>query len=271
MPPTAADGTAFASNLGQGTYMVSALAPGYASASQQVTLGGGPTPMLQLRLESTSGILEGQVTDGVSGAGLAGATVVLANWTTVTDTTGHYRLERVPPGAYTLQVSMQGYGAYQVRTAIDPYGTHTLDVALSPLIGLLRVQVLDAGTGQPIEGATVTYGTTAEAGDQAAEPCADYALLTPLKRSREYHALRPRVSDLRPTDAWQQDGLHFFVFALHPIDGEATTEPPVAVFAMRPDVQDPVSAVVVRSRPDGLEPEVTPIPAAETDSAPPPL
>ena len=149
-------------------------------------------------------------------------------------------------------------------------GTHTLDVSLSPLIGFLQVQVVDADTGQPIEGATVSYGTTGEGGNQAAEPCADYALLTPLKRSREYHVLRPRVSDLRPTDAWQQDGLHFFVFALHPIDGEATTpnEPPVAVFAMRPDADDPVSAVVVRPRSDGLEPEITPITAAETDSVP---
>ena len=71
MAPTPADGTAFASNLGQGTYAVSALAPGYASASQQVTLSGGPLPTLQIRLESTSGILEGQVTDVVSGTGLA--------------------------------------------------------------------------------------------------------------------------------------------------------------------------------------------------------
>jgi Carboxypeptidase regulatory-like domain len=249
--------------------VLSVAAAGYGSVTHQVTLNGGPLPTLQIRLESR-GILEGQVTDIVSGAGLPGATVSLGQSTAMTDKNGHYRLEGVPPGAYALQVNMPGYGAHHVHTTIEPRGSHTLDVTLSPLPGLLRVQVVDADTGQPIEGATVSYGTTAEAAAQAAEPCADYGLLVPLKRSREYHAVRPRVSDLRPTDAWQQDGLHFFVFALHPIDGEATTptDPPVAVFAMRPDAESPVSAVVVRPLPDGLEPEITPITAAETDSAP---
>src|SRR5215207_1354497 len=159
---------------------------------------------------------------------------------------------------------------HQLPATIDPRGSHTLDVTLSPLPGLLSVQVVDADTGRPIEGATVSYGTTAEAADEAAEPCPDYGLLVPLKRSREYRAVRARVSDLRPTDAWQQDGLHFFVFALRGDEGDATnqTEPPVAVFAMRPDTQDPVSAVVVRPRPDGQEPEVTPVAESESDSAP---
>ena len=88
-------------------------------------------------------------------------------------------------------------------------------------------------------------------------PCADYALLVPLKRSRAYGAVRKRVADLRPADAWLQDGLHFFVFDLHPPAGDgAPAERPVAVFAMLQESREPVSAVVVTPGAGGAAPEV---------------
>ena len=257
------------SNLGYGSYLLSAAAPGYGSASQQVAFTSGPMTTVEIRLESVAGILDGQVTDLVSEAALVGAAVSLGQWTAVTDTSGHYRLEGVPPGAYTLQVSLEGYGTHQLPATIEPRGNHTLDVPLSPLPGLLKVRVVDAATGRPIEGATISYGTIAPAPAQPDQPCADYALLVPLKRSRQYRAVRSRVSDLSPSDAWQQDGIHFFVFTLGRVEGDRSpeAEPPVAVFAIRPDEQEPVSAVVVRPRPDGQEPEITPVAAAEVDSA----
>jgi hypothetical protein len=76
-------------------------------------------------------------------------------------------------------------------------------------------------------------------------PCADPKLLVPLKRSRSYGMIRPRVADLRPIDSWQQDELHFFVFGLRPLDGAVLPEPPLAVFAMHPTVAEPISGVVV--------------------------
>ena len=77
-------------------------------------------------------------------------------------------------------------------------------------------------------------------------PCADYALLVPLKRSRVYGAVRKRVADLSPADAWRQEGFHFFVFDLHPVPADGTpAEGPVAVFAMHSEATEPVSAVVV--------------------------
>jgi hypothetical protein len=88
-------------------------------------------------------------------------------------------------------------------------------------------------------------------------PCADQALLVPLKRSRAYHAVRRRVADQRPTDAWRQEGFHFFVFTLRPADGAAgPAEPPLAVFAMHLDAKGPVSAVVVTPGPDDAGAEV---------------
>jgi len=81
-------------------------------------------------------------------------------------------------------------------------------------------------------------------------PCADFALLVPLKRSRPYATIRPRVADLRPVDAWEEDNLHYFVFRLTPADPGAPppAEAPLAVFVMQPGTSQPVSAVVVTGR-----------------------
>jgi hypothetical protein len=90
-------------------------------------------------------------------------------------------------------------------------------------------------------------------------PCADPALLLPLKRSSEYRAVRRRVASPRPIDSWFDKELHFFVFQLHTVNGNANgaAEPPVAVFTMHPEAPEPISAVLVTPSPDGAEAEVT--------------
>jgi hypothetical protein len=271
LPPTSADGSALLSNLRIASYLLSASAPGYGTASQQVTLTNGPMTTVEIRLESLAGTLEGQVTDVASGAALAGVTVTLGQRTALTDTSGRYRFDGVAPGAYSVQVSLEGYATQQLAASVDARGSHTLDVTISPMVGVVKVRVVDSATGHPIDGATISYGSIGAEQAQTEEPCADYALLVPLKRSRQYRTVRSRVSDLRPSDAWQQDDLHFFVFSLNRVEGDARppVEAPVAVFAMRRDVQDPVSAVVVRSRADSQEPEVTPLDIGEPASAPP--
>ncbi len=80
----------------------------------------------------------------------------------------------------------------------------------------------------------------------------------PLKRSPEYRAIRPRVAELKPDDAWQEEGLHFFAFELRPEEGAAVVkdEPPMAVFAMHPEETNPISAVVITPSLNGKEAEV---------------
>ncbi|HEV8632966.1 MAG TPA: carboxypeptidase-like regulatory domain-containing protein [Chloroflexota bacterium] len=249
---------------------MTASAPGYSSGSQQARVSSGAITTVEIRLQPLPGSLTGKVTHALSGAPVAGATVALGQWSTQTDAGGRYHLFGLLPGAYTLQVSLEGYGTHRSPIAIGPGASQTLDLTLTPLPGTLRVRVVDATTGNPIQGAAVSYGTAAStaAGDE--QPCADYALLVPLKRSREYRVIRSRVVDPRPADAWQQDGLHLFVFELRPIDaaGTAPPDPPVAVFAMRPEPGELVSAVVVTPR-RFEEPEVTPV-QVQTESAAPP-
>ena len=77
-------------------------------------------------------------------------------------------------------------------------------------------------------------------------PCADTALLSPLKRSPEYKALRKRVAFPKPADTWELDGLHYFVFALRREQEEPPgVGGPAALFTMRPGVTSPEAALVV--------------------------
>ena len=66
------------------------------------------------------------------------------------------------------------------------------------------------------------------------------------------------MADLRPADAWSQEGFHFFIFQLRMADGSdmVLPEPPLAVFAMHPEMKEPVSAVVVTPSPNGGEGEI---------------
>ena len=77
-------------------------------------------------------------------------------------------------------------------------------------------------------------------------PCADTALIAPLKRSPEFRGIRSRIADHHLLDSWQDEGFHFFVYLLHgDVEGEAGAEPPVVVFAIQPETKQLVSAVTV--------------------------
>jgi hypothetical protein len=52
-------------------------------------------------------------------------------------------------------------------------------------------------------------------------PAASAALLDPPRRSQAYRAIRDRVASDRPSDSWEQDGLHLFVFQIQPEDAAA--------------------------------------------------
>jgi hypothetical protein len=72
--------------------------------------------------------------------------------------------------------------------------------------------------------------------------------------------IRPRLAGDHHVDSWQEDNLHFFVFQLRPTNGAtdhgAEIEPPVAVFVMHADQEEPVSAIVVTPLPDGEDAEI---------------
>jgi len=234
-------------------------APGYRSISRVVTAGAGPVTAVEVRLQPLPGSLEGTITDAASGAGIANATVVLGSERASTDATGRYRFGDLLPGTYTVRVNAAGYDPYEVGVTVAPGARVTAPAALQPLPNIVVVTVVDAATDDPIAGATVAYSTPAigtggqqPVGTDGEHACADVALLVPLKRSAAFARIRKRVADHHHRDSWQEDGLHFFVFQLHPEanDRAISAESPVAVFALHP-ASGPVSAVVVTPGPDG--------------------
>jgi hypothetical protein len=59
--------------------------------------------------------------------------------------------------------------------------------------------------------------------------------------------IRRRIASVQPTDTWQEDGLHFFVFQLRDDDrlDYSPFDPVVAVFVMTADRRWPIAAVTV--------------------------
>ncbi len=279
---TAADGRIALSDLGDGTYLLTVSAPGYASVSRQVAVTSGSVVPVEVPLQPLPGSLDGTVTSSTSGSPVADAIVVLGQWRAQTDANGHYGFTDLPPDTYALQVSVAGHQTYQASVPIARATSSTINISLIPLPGTVMVKVVDAVSGSPIGGATISYGVTGTTGSPSVagptgagaadeQLCPDVKLLVPLKRSPEFAAIRRRVADPHHSDACVEDGLHFFVFQLHPAEGATTSLPgangrapgltaaqaPVAVFAMDPQSTTPHSAVVVTPGPDGAEAEIT--------------
>jgi hypothetical protein len=84
----------------------------------------------------------------------------------------------------------------------------------------------------------------------------------PLKRAREFRALRGRLAGSPPHpvyDSWLDDGFHFFVFLLDPQadDNGPGNQASFAVFAMHPESPEPVSAITVVPNDSGTQAEIT--------------
>ena len=108
------------------------------------------------------------------------------------------------------------------------------------------------------EESTTTEHRLIQDSSPADELHADMALLVSLRDSDEYQGLNEQVANPEPVDSWQEDGLHFFVFQLHAVATavDVASAAPMAVFAMHPPEQAPVSAVVVRPGVNGEEADV---------------
>jgi Carboxypeptidase regulatory-like domain len=264
---TATDGRASIGSVRDGAYLLAASAAGYSSQWQEVVVSGGRDTTVEVRLQPLPGNLTGIVRNSATGDAVVGASVVLGTWSTETDDQGRYALAGLPPGSYALRVTIEGHVPHEMSVTIRPGASETVDVPVTPMLGSVTVRVVDASTGNPIEGATVSYGAS------DGLPCADTKLLVPLKRSRTYGKIRPRVAELRPIDSWRQEELHFFVFRLSPLDGAVLPDPPVAVFAMHPATAEPASAVIVSPSPDGAEAEVVSLLQADNGHSadPPPM
>jgi hypothetical protein len=124
----------FSFGVNPGTYTVTASATGYNSVSQTVTVAGGQTQIVTFKLVSltATGSIKGIVTDSVTAAAIAGATVRLSNGlATVTDLNGNFSFPAVLYGTYTITASAIGYVGQTQQVIVKPGHLTTINFQLA--------------------------------------------------------------------------------------------------------------------------------------------
>jgi len=91
--------------------------------------------------------ITGVVTDSESGNPLRDAVVTLEEHTAKTGSDGHYHLDKVPPGSYTLTVRMEGYKSYDRQIDAQENQEVILDIVLSPLEEPTPLPIAEEGQG----------------------------------------------------------------------------------------------------------------------------
>jgi len=127
------------------------------------SVGGGFTLMaLALLLVLLGGcqagrpLVAGRVSDAASGAGLAGAQVVVGDAVATTDAEGQFRLH-LSPGTHDLKVSSEGHVTRElVVTVAEGSDGQTQDVALERR--RLAIRLVDGESGAPVAGARAVLG-----------------------------------------------------------------------------------------------------------------
>jgi len=145
------------SGLAPGTYTATATATGYTSQSASVTVTAGSTTTQNFALTSTTGTISGTLTDALTAAPIAGATVSYSGGSSTTNANGQYSLAGVPPGTYSLTASATGYASQTASVTASAGAATTQNFILSPNPGTISGTVTDAGSTAPIAGATVSY------------------------------------------------------------------------------------------------------------------
>lgn len=167
-------GTATISGVYADDYTVTAVATDTVaypdpSAASTVTVTQGATSTTELLLDPADAALVVTTTDSVSGDPVTGATISTTVTTPSGDQTTSASTEN-PAGTYTstgltwgdhdITISAAGYGTATITAlALPPGQTTTANVALDPLDGTIRVEVLDGYDSTPIAGtSTVLIG-----------------------------------------------------------------------------------------------------------------
>lgn len=155
---TAADGTFVTPELAGGEYSVSVTAAQYLDGSFYAQVNGSVEITAALQLAPLPGNLTIHVTDQLTGAPIAGATVTIT-WpiflSGTTDADGIFVTPELASGNYSLEASADGYLAGYGSATVD--GPVDTTLTLEPILpGTLTTHVTDQETGAPVPNATVT-------------------------------------------------------------------------------------------------------------------
>ena len=155
---TNAQGQYTVTNVGEGSYAVTAAAANYAGQSETVSVGAGATVTQNFALVPNPGTVWGTVTDASTNQPVGGATVSFSGGSTTSNAEGIYSLSNVPEGVIAVTAAATGYGSQSSTLTMAAGGGATLNFALPPDPGTITGTVTDAATNLPLGGATISYG-----------------------------------------------------------------------------------------------------------------
>jgi len=116
-----------------GTYTVTASAPGYGIQSRSVKVDSGQTKTENFLLQSVSpGSIIGSVTDATTGNAIVDATITADGYSSTTDEDGNYTLSNMPAWTYTVTVSASGFVGDSKVVNVPSGGSVRADFPLSP-------------------------------------------------------------------------------------------------------------------------------------------
>ena len=135
---------------------------------RSVVMPGATTDLgtIILKMSASGMTLTGTITDASTGAPIPGAEVTVSNHDLAgrADFSGMYAIADIPtPGTYAVKASATGYIGKSFTVGASPW-LQTLNISLSPRVttGIITGTIVDATSGQPLSGATLTL-----AGDRA--------------------------------------------------------------------------------------------------------
>jgi thermitase len=160
---TDATGKYTIANVPPGTYQVTASKSGYHSSSLTVSVLSGNTAVANFSLNEVivPGSITGAVTSAKDSSPIAGATVSDGTRTVLTDATGQYTINDVPPASYQVVASKEGYQSSSWTVSVLQGAIAVANLSLSQIIvpGSITGSVTNAKDGSAIAGAIVTDGT----------------------------------------------------------------------------------------------------------------
>ena len=161
---TAAGGTFTLSNLSPGSFTLNVSATGYPPAAFSGVLMSGANSLGTIRLSKqvsapSTATLSG-VVKNTAGTPLKGVSIAVAGLSVLTDANGAYELAAIPAAYANVKASLTGYSDISVLVNFEAGKNYLFSPVMgsNPTYASLQGKVVDALTGAPIAGATLTLG-----------------------------------------------------------------------------------------------------------------
>ncbi|WP_226526993.1 carboxypeptidase regulatory-like domain-containing protein [Metabacillus niabensis] len=146
------------SGITPGVYTVVANAPNFGPETAGAIINSNETNTLSFALFPNPGIIQGSVRDMVNNAPIAGASIIVREFSgtgpivfsTITDANGFFQTTTLSPKTYVLVASAEDYGTNNVSVNVISDSTTTTEILLTRDPGALQGIVRDAETLTPL-------------------------------------------------------------------------------------------------------------------------